>query len=232
MRRRRAQSFRLNVWMAVALGAASMMSAGSARADELDTILLNNGGRLQGTVVEDQPSGVRVKLADGTLRTVPRAEIAKVRYASDRVAPAAPAPTAPAPAAPAPAAPAPAAPAAEGSKISDKPLMLAGIVLMPVGVVAVATGIGLLVAAKKSGDPRTPEECMVYAGGYPCGSHTNKGLSAAGVVTLIAGAATAATGVVLTIVGNASPAPRTAAPALGPVQIGVGVGSVTLRTSF
>ena len=81
---------------------AALMSFSSAAhaADGDDIVLLNNGGRVRGTVIEEDPkNGVRIKLLDGTLKTLTPAEVKEIHYGDQ---PAAPAPT-PAPA-PAPAA--------------------------------------------------------------------------------------------------------------------------------
>ncbi len=82
---------------------ALLLSTSPALADEpVDTVFLKKGGRLRGTVMEEDPrAGVTIQLADGTTRKLKRAEVESVQYA---------APTAAAPAAAA--APAPARPAA------------------------------------------------------------------------------------------------------------------------
>jgi hypothetical protein len=50
--------------------------------DQYDTVALTNGGILRGTVVEDLPDASLVlQMPDGTLRTIPRAEIAGIQYA-------------------------------------------------------------------------------------------------------------------------------------------------------
>jgi hypothetical protein len=49
---------------------------------QLDTVLLVSGGRLRGNVVEQSPeSGVKLRLPDGTIRTVPPAEVKTVEFA-------------------------------------------------------------------------------------------------------------------------------------------------------
>ena len=46
-----------------------------------DTVFLQNGGRLRGTVVEETPaSGVTIQIPGGQLRTVPPAEIFRIEY--------------------------------------------------------------------------------------------------------------------------------------------------------
>jgi hypothetical protein len=89
-----------------------VLPASAAFADDGDDlVLLTNGGRLRGVVVEEDPQlGVRIKLVDGTLRTVKPADVSEVRY-HGAASPAAPvAVAAPPPAAgpvPAPAVPVP-----------------------------------------------------------------------------------------------------------------------------
>ncbi len=89
------------------LGVALTLSPLVARANApIDTVWLANGGRVRGTVIVDDPTGVKVQLADGTVRTLTRNDVKRIEYAEHATAKAsAPAPTpAPAPAsAPAPA---------------------------------------------------------------------------------------------------------------------------------
>lgn len=77
----------------------------------LDTVFLTNGGRLRGTILEDDPArGVTLQMIDGTLRSLPRSEVSRVLYAQDPPAPREPAPSSPATgASPHPQAPPPAA---------------------------------------------------------------------------------------------------------------------------
>ncbi len=83
-----------------------------------DTVFLQNGGRLRGTVVEEDPGrGVTIQIPGGQVRTVPPAEVFRIEYRDGTLGtlgvqppPKAPAPP-PAPPAP-PAAAAPAAPPA------------------------------------------------------------------------------------------------------------------------
>jgi hypothetical protein len=57
----------------------SLFLTNRARAD--DTVFLKNGGRVRGSVVEEDPQkGVRVKLQDGTLRTVTSGDVDHVQY--------------------------------------------------------------------------------------------------------------------------------------------------------
>ena len=85
-----------------------------------DIVLLKNGGRLRGTVVEENPStGVRIKLPTGTIKTVAAKEVDKVEYGGGRATgapsgtPPSPSTTPPAP--PADAQPAPLPPLAEAA---------------------------------------------------------------------------------------------------------------------
>jgi hypothetical protein len=125
----------------------------------LDTVFLKNGGRVRGTVIEEEPErGVRLKLADGTLRSIKPSEVDHVTYA-DAAAPspppAAPVTTAPLPVASAPVAPTPlpgrcqvagdcpaGAQCHEGQCVerNSTEMMIAGIVLLPVGTVAGIVG--------------------------------------------------------------------------------------------
>jgi len=92
-------------------------------APELDTVMLKDGGRLRGTVVEETRSGLTIELTDGRVERLLPGQVSRVVYgdgaigilggeAAPTVAPAAPAPPAPPVAAPAPPAIAPAAPGA------------------------------------------------------------------------------------------------------------------------
>src|SRR5262249_49139105 len=101
---------------------------GPARADGDDVVYLKNGGRMRGSVmVEDPQRGVRIKLIDGTVKTVPPSDVDHVDYAQSASAPRAappahappeqpaPAPAQPSPAPPPAAAPPPSSPAAVGA---------------------------------------------------------------------------------------------------------------------
>lgn len=73
---------RITLPLALAAGLALASVAQDARADDVDVVLLQNGGRVQGTVVEDDPAtGVQVRMADGTLARIPRASVQSVQYA-------------------------------------------------------------------------------------------------------------------------------------------------------
>jgi hypothetical protein len=74
----------------VTMLALTLLLAGTARAQELDTVLLTNGGRMRGTIMEEDPQrGVSVRLPDGTVRKLEASEVKEVHYASG------PAPTRP-----------------------------------------------------------------------------------------------------------------------------------------
>ena len=60
-----------------------------------DTVVLTDGGRIRGHVMEDDESGVSVILVDGTTNRVPRSRVSKVQYhGTPEAAHAAPAPPA------------------------------------------------------------------------------------------------------------------------------------------
>jgi hypothetical protein len=67
-----------------------------------DTVFFTGGGRVRGTVIEENPrSGVRVRQLDGTYQTYPRDDVARIVYADGTVSQVAPAPeAAPAPSEP------------------------------------------------------------------------------------------------------------------------------------
>jgi hypothetical protein len=72
-------------------------------ADGIDTVYFLGGGRVRGTVIEENPkTGVRVRLLDGTVQTYSRDELVRIEYAdgsvSRRVTPAPASVPAPAPA--------------------------------------------------------------------------------------------------------------------------------------
>lgn len=73
--------------------AAGLLAAQAALGQALDTVLLTNGGRVRGQVMEDTAQVVSVLLPDGTTRKIPRAEVARVDYAG--TAPPATTPAAP-----------------------------------------------------------------------------------------------------------------------------------------
>jgi hypothetical protein len=60
----------------------SLLLAGPALADDVrDTIMLANGGRIRGTVMEEDPkAGVLIRLPDGTTKRIPDREVNEVVY--------------------------------------------------------------------------------------------------------------------------------------------------------
>ncbi len=77
----------------------------SQQPGQYDTVILNSGGVLRGTVIENVPGADLVLLMpDGTTRTIPRSEIARLDWAAQPPPPpaAAPPPPPPYPAPPAP----------------------------------------------------------------------------------------------------------------------------------
>jgi hypothetical protein len=68
-------------WVA---GVTILLAASSAQADDKpDTVVLKSGGRLRGTVMEEDPQrGVSIKLLDGTTRKVLPKEVDHVDYAA------------------------------------------------------------------------------------------------------------------------------------------------------
>lgn len=65
-------------------GVAGAMLLSWAAAAQADDVMLNDGGRVRGTVFEESPtSGVRIKLPDGTIKVVPADQVKEVRYDSD-----------------------------------------------------------------------------------------------------------------------------------------------------
>lgn len=60
---------------------AALVTPRAFAGDVDDTVLLKNGGRVRGTVLEESPqTGVSVRVADGTIRTIPAAEVDHVVY--------------------------------------------------------------------------------------------------------------------------------------------------------
>lgn len=59
-----------------------------ARGAAADEVKLKNGGRVRGTIMEEDPkTGVRVQLADGTVRVIEAAKVEKVIYDEDKTPP-------------------------------------------------------------------------------------------------------------------------------------------------
>jgi hypothetical protein len=72
---------RLNRWLAAAL--LLLAPRGALAGDIDDTVYLRNGGRVRGVVLEESPSvGVRIRLPDGTTRSLEAAEVHHVAYGS------------------------------------------------------------------------------------------------------------------------------------------------------
>jgi hypothetical protein len=102
-----------------ALALTTLFAAWGARAD--DTVFLKKGTPVHGKVLEEGPKGVRMKLADGTVKTLPAASVDHVEYEPPPAPEPAPAPVveaAPPPAAE-PVAQAPVAPASTASDEYD-----------------------------------------------------------------------------------------------------------------
>jgi hypothetical protein len=58
-----------------------------------DVVFFVGGGRVRGTVIEENPrAGVRVKQLDGTYQTYPREDVARIEYADGTISQVAPAP--------------------------------------------------------------------------------------------------------------------------------------------
>jgi hypothetical protein len=199
--------------------AAFLLSLSSAFADDFDTVLLKNGGRLRGKVMEEDPkSGVSIKLIDGVVKRVRPDEVKSVEYAAS-VAPPLPAPPSPGPPPPAVpvaaiGAPLPAlavepAPAARSGASSG--LMVAGLVTLGTGAVAVGVGSVLITTASSDGQ------------------------QTAGIASAIAGGGTATIGLVLLIVGMAV---RPSAPQLSldmnhfKVEPNLGFRSAGMKVAF
>jgi hypothetical protein len=86
--------------------ALALLASPARAANPVDTVFLVDGGRLRGSVSEYDPQkGVTIKLIDGTIRKVERAQVARVEYGGATALP--PPPPPPPPAAAAPAAEAP-----------------------------------------------------------------------------------------------------------------------------
>ena len=126
--------------MLLGLAAASFASG----AWVADVVRLKDGGRVQGTVMEEDPaSGATIQLADGTLRKVTRPEIASISYETS-----APALTMPSP-----------RPHVERDTETRgiKPLWLTGLVTLAVVYpITVATTVGLVLGYR-------PDEPVPFA---------------------------------------------------------------------
>jgi hypothetical protein len=95
-----------------ALGLGLALALVGTTAHALDTVFLVDGGRVRGTVMVEDASGVSIRLPDGTVRTYKKSEVREVRYDEPGVTTKTPPPTpAPAPS-PAPSTAPPAPPSA------------------------------------------------------------------------------------------------------------------------
>ncbi len=83
-----------HVLLRTAVAVCVLLAAHRAYADD-DIVFLKSGGRVRGViVVEDPKTGVRIKLADGTIRSVAHAEVDHVQYAGAAAPEATPGPAA------------------------------------------------------------------------------------------------------------------------------------------
>lgn len=73
-----------NVSIAPFLVAAALLMPSAAMGDDVpDTVMLTNGGRIRGTVTEEDPqNGVVIRLVDGTFRKLTAKEVKEVQYGS------------------------------------------------------------------------------------------------------------------------------------------------------
>jgi hypothetical protein len=109
--------------LSLVLAVASTTGAAFAADEPDDTVFLKSGGRVRGAVVEQDPvKGVRIKLADGTIRNIPAADVKEVIFGGAGTRPGAvpgpapgPGPAAPVPGVAPPPAPVPPPPEAAGS---------------------------------------------------------------------------------------------------------------------
>src|SRR5450755_532656 len=178
-----------------------------------DTVVLKDGGRLRGTVIEEDPRrGVTVQLLDGTTRKVGKSALDHVEYAPAPAPPAAPAPATAAVAPPpvtyaTPEAPPPPKPPGRG-------LMVAGLVLMPIGAVGIIGGIAYYASASTSHTAVAGQGCDPITG---CTNvyetyHDSSGQGiAAGII--VGGVVFFTVGMIMTLVGahHRAPVPAPAA---------------------
>lgn len=83
---RRVSLYKLTVMRSIApLVALSLLllSARTVASDIDDTVFLHAGGRLLGVVIADEPESVRVRLPDGSVRTLARSEVDHVTYGGE-----------------------------------------------------------------------------------------------------------------------------------------------------
>jgi hypothetical protein len=95
-RRRRLSRFGL----VVAACLSASLGTSEARADDApDTVMLTNGGRVRGTVMEEDPEkGTSIKMPDGTVRRLDPSEVKRVVYGDSSETAPAPPPVPPPPA--------------------------------------------------------------------------------------------------------------------------------------
>ena len=206
-------------FLAPLLVASLLVTSSRARADDPteppDTVVLKDGGKLRGRVVEEDPKrGVTVQLLDGTTRKIAKATLDHVEYAP--VVPPAPIAVAPPPVlyAIAP----PIIPTPEPTHRRSKGLMITGLVLMPIGAVALGAGIPYYVNASKtnnSGNINTGCDQNGICGSTSESFHDSTGQSIA-TGMMIVGGLVLATGLIFTLVG-ASKTPGSDEASLSPI---------------
>ncbi len=172
--------------------------ARAADSQSLDTVFLKGGGRVRGTVIEEDPQvGVTIQLPDGNTRKVPRKTIDRVDYAPGTAPSPAPAAAQPSVAPVAPVVPAPQpfryptyVPPPPATERRNPALMITGIILMPAGVLTMVGGGAFYHGTTTDGGVDQRGKNEISAGFH----------NGAGVLDL-------STGVVLTIVGAHRRAP-------------------------
>jgi hypothetical protein len=202
----------------LAIGAVLALASAAHAGDADDTVLLTNGGRVRGTVLEEDPTtGVRLRMPDGKVRTFKKAQVKSVKYGGE-AADAQPAPAAPPTSAPVVSAPPEPARAPDLASYGGQPagfgpsqdqpvpkhrrvgLLVTGIVAMGAGVILLPIG-GAVFAINAN------KECQGSSGGfgstplttysYKCGSDGE----AAGGATMGVGGGLLAVGTVFFILG-------------------------------
>jgi hypothetical protein len=154
---RRTLPWRICLFAVLILGV--LFPATQARADEpIDTLLMTNGGRMRGTVMEEDPQkGTSIKLLDGTVKRLKPGEVKEVMYGGQEPGAAAVPPIAPLPPPPPPSAvqaPAGVLPALDDHPPTGKTaaaagsrpgggLITAGIVLLCGGAAVALIGFGV-----------------------------------------------------------------------------------------
>lgn len=241
--------------LGAALVAATLPFATIAHAEEpIDTVVLSNGGRVRGSVLESEPkTGTTIRMLDGTTRKLKPAEVTRVEYGEDS----APAPPPPASLAPIAASGAIASngaspiPAAEGDpahapsnkmqikmQMRSTPAFVTGTVLVSLGAVLGIAG-AILFAANSQTKDASYQDCNTGLNGGlgPCATeheaYTNSTGKTTGEVLLVVGSLGMVTGLVIALVGGArvpaKPTVKTQALSLEPT---VGARSVGLTMRF